>query len=248
MAKQYKDRWGHPSSKQLPVHKDQEWLDRRAAALRYEAEGTDQWWWLSFSEEQRNIHLGCAVMYGKDMDELLGRAWDLGINPGGEVWMQPIPPESFEACVKPAMTNVLLKAAKAINLRDELNKAWLISCMRHPVFGAIKHLCPRDAELIVTRGARRALQALESKIPLLRFWLEESEKRAEELRVMLDRIEHGGLPPAWFQKKLKKTKWSAAKTPEDWAAWRKAEAKRMKTGMKPAWMLIRDAHYKAIGD
>jgi len=40
-------------------------------------------WWLSFATEKGN--LGVVVVRGNTMRDAMGRAWALGINPGGEV-------------------------------------------------------------------------------------------------------------------------------------------------------------------
>ena len=48
------------------------------------------WMWLSFVERPGHRHLGVAVVRGRDVQEAIQRAWDLGINRGGQVLGQPL--------------------------------------------------------------------------------------------------------------------------------------------------------------
>jgi hypothetical protein len=52
-----------------------------------------QLWWLSFIDEDRPVgdkFLGVCVVRANDMLAAVQKAWDLGINPGGEVAMAKI--------------------------------------------------------------------------------------------------------------------------------------------------------------
>src|SRR5579872_5489004 len=42
------------------------------------------WYWLSFADEEKGF-LGVAIVRARSIDEAITRAWELGINPGGEV-------------------------------------------------------------------------------------------------------------------------------------------------------------------
>lgn len=52
----------------------------------------DQWMLLSFANVEG--FLGGAVVYASDVSDAADKAWDMGINPGGEVLAFPIP-EAF---------------------------------------------------------------------------------------------------------------------------------------------------------
>ena len=44
------------------------------------------YFWLSFRDPDINLNLGCTIINdADDLDTAIQKAWDLGINPGGEV-------------------------------------------------------------------------------------------------------------------------------------------------------------------
>lgn len=52
------------------------------------------WWWLSFADHESGQCLGCAFVEGENVVDAIGQAWDLGIDPGGDV-LSIRPPKGF---------------------------------------------------------------------------------------------------------------------------------------------------------
>ena len=41
--------------------------------------------WLSFREPKENLNLGCVIVKGSNLNDAVQRAWELNLNPGGEI-------------------------------------------------------------------------------------------------------------------------------------------------------------------
>jgi hypothetical protein len=53
--------------------------------------------WLSFRNVDLNLNLGCAIISNvNNVVEAVDKAWELGINPGGEVMSIPMSEKDFK--------------------------------------------------------------------------------------------------------------------------------------------------------
>lgn len=81
-----------------------------------------KWFWLSFSDadhDRRYLvqeHRGCCAVYAREALEAMAVAWEMGINPGGEVMFQVLDPRVFDRVFYPERVNCLLdtKASRLI--------------------------------------------------------------------------------------------------------------------------------------
>ena len=54
------------------------------------------YWWLSFRDPDKNLHLGCCNVEAEDQISAARKAYELGINPGGEVLIIPLEAPELE--------------------------------------------------------------------------------------------------------------------------------------------------------
>ena len=70
-----------------------------AMKLAAERSGELRWWWLSFIDPEGAGFLGVAIVEASGPLTAVERAVDLGVNPGGEVAILPLPyPPRPEDC------------------------------------------------------------------------------------------------------------------------------------------------------
>jgi len=62
-------------------------MSKRDRAMEKEHEQPERWWWLSFAEHG---FLGVAIVRSCGFLHAVQAAWDMGINPGGEVKGSPL--------------------------------------------------------------------------------------------------------------------------------------------------------------
>ena len=53
--------------------------------------------WLSFRDPENNVNLGVCIVEATDFTKAVDKAWELGINPGGEIGGYSLNQEQFEA-------------------------------------------------------------------------------------------------------------------------------------------------------
>lgn len=82
-----------------------EWIARARKVFEEEASEPEQWWYLSFANEE---FLGAAFVRARGMAHATVTAHLLGINPGGSVKGAPIPDELMDKHVPEANRNRLM--------------------------------------------------------------------------------------------------------------------------------------------
>lgn len=79
------------------------------------------WWWLSFVDHDKpegNKFLGVVIIEGETIIDAVRHAWDLNINPGGEVlagqleMIDTIPPEFRERLLSKEDAETLAQSAR----------------------------------------------------------------------------------------------------------------------------------------